>query len=88
MRKAAERTLTVGAFARRARLSPKALRLYDRLGVLSLAAVDEHNGYRESQPAAAPLIVALRRLDMPLAPGRLGARQPNRLPAPSVASRY
>jgi DNA-binding transcriptional MerR regulator len=70
MREAAERTLTIGAFARRARLSPKALRLYDRLGVLSPAAVDEHNGYRryrESQLAAARLIVALRRLDMPLA---------------------
>jgi DNA-binding transcriptional MerR regulator len=70
MREAAERTLTIGAFARRARLSPRALRLYDRLGVLSPAAVDEHNGYRryrESQLAAARLIVALRRLDMPLA---------------------
>jgi DNA-binding transcriptional MerR regulator len=54
MREAAERTLTIGAFARRARLSPKALRLYDRLGILSPAAVDEHNGYRryrESQLA-------------------------------------
>ena len=40
MREAAERTLTIGAFARRARLSPKALRLYDRLGVLGPAAVE------------------------------------------------
>ncbi len=27
--------LTIGAFAARARLSPKALRLYDRLGLLA-----------------------------------------------------
>ena len=70
MREAAERTLTIGAFARRARLSPKALRLYDRLGVLGPAAVDEHSGYRryrESQLEVARLIVSLRRLDMPLA---------------------
>jgi len=32
--------LTIGAFARAARLTPKALRLYDELGVLPPAAVD------------------------------------------------
>ena len=62
-------TLSIGTFARRSRLSPKALRLYDRLGVLAPAAVDDHNGYRlyrESQLEVARLVVSLRRLDMPL----------------------
>lgn len=70
-------TLSIGTFARRSRLSPKALRLspkalrlYDRMGVFTPAQVDEHNGYRlylESQLAIARLVVSLRRLDMPLA---------------------
>jgi DNA-binding transcriptional MerR regulator len=61
--------LTIGIFARRSRLSMKALRLYDRLGLLTPADVDPENGYRryrESQLATARLIVMLRRLDMPL----------------------
>jgi DNA-binding transcriptional MerR regulator len=65
-----ERLLTIGTFARRSRLSPKALRLYDRLGVLRPVHVDEDNGYRrytESQLETARLVVLLRRLDMPLA---------------------
>jgi DNA-binding transcriptional MerR regulator len=64
------RLLTIGAFARRSRLSPKALRLYDRLGVLRPAHVDEDSGYRrysESQLESARLVALLRRLDMPLA---------------------
>jgi hypothetical protein len=40
------RLLTVGAFARAARLTPKALRLCDELGVLPPAAVDPESGYR------------------------------------------
>lgn len=62
--------LSIGVFARRSRLSPKALRLYDRLGVLTPAHVDPENGYRryrESQLAPARLVAMLRRLDMPLA---------------------
>jgi DNA-binding transcriptional MerR regulator len=62
--------LGIGVFARRSRLSPKALRLYDRLGVLPPAHVDEDNGYRryrESQLPTARLVALLRRLDMPLA---------------------
>jgi DNA-binding transcriptional MerR regulator/effector-binding domain-containing protein len=62
--------LSIGAFARRSRLSPKALRLYDRMGVLPPADVNPENGYRryrESQLATARLISMLRRLDMPLA---------------------
>ncbi len=36
--------LTIGVFAARARLSAKALRLYDRLGLLAPAHVDEVSG--------------------------------------------
>ncbi|MFF6781338.1 MerR family transcriptional regulator [Streptomyces sp. NPDC012510] len=62
--------LTIGAFAARARLSAKALRLYDRLGLLAPAYVDEVNGYRyygADQVEHARLVALLRRLDMPLA---------------------
>lgn len=62
--------LGIGVFARRSRLSLKALRLYDRLGLLRPAHVGSDNGYRryrEGQLATARLIAALRRLDMPLA---------------------
>lgn len=62
--------LTIGAFAARARLSPKALRLYDELGLLPPAAVDPSSGYRYYDPAQlerARLVAWLRRLGMPLA---------------------
>lgn len=62
--------LTIGAFARLTRLSPKALRLYDELGLLRPAAVDAESGYRFYDPAQADrarLIAWLRRLGMPLA---------------------
>ncbi|WP_018681727.1 MerR family transcriptional regulator [Actinokineospora enzanensis] len=62
--------LSIGAFARRSRLSIKALRLYDRLGLVRPVRVDPHNGYRwylESQLETARLVGLLRRLDMPLA---------------------
>ncbi len=62
--------LSIGQFARRSLLSPKALRLYDRQGLLEPAEVDPVNGYRryrESQLADARLIARLRQLDMPLA---------------------
>ncbi|MBP2336393.1 MerR family transcriptional regulator [Saccharothrix coeruleofusca] len=62
--------LTIGAFARAARLSPKALRLYDELGLLRPAAVDAESGYRfydADQLERARLIAWLRRLGMPLA---------------------
>ncbi|MFF5980943.1 MerR family transcriptional regulator [Streptomyces olindensis] len=62
--------LTIGAFAARARLSAKALRLYDRLGLLAPAHVDEATGYRyyrAGQVERARLVAMLRRLDMPLA---------------------
>ena len=62
--------LSIGVFARRSRLSMKALRLYERLGLLTPAHVDPSNGYRqyrESQLATARLVAMLRRLEMPLA---------------------
>jgi len=61
--------MTIGEFSRRSQLSLKALRLYERLGLLRPVAVDQRNGYRryhESQLYIARLIVMLRLLDMPL----------------------
>src|SRR6266581_3995848 len=40
------RLLTIGSFARASRLSPKALRLYDELGLLRPARVDPLSAYR------------------------------------------
>ncbi|PAZ10622.1 MerR family transcriptional regulator [Streptomyces sp. SA15] len=65
-----EELLTIGAFAARARLSARALRLYDRLGLLAPAYVDEVSGYRyyrADQVEPARLVALLRQLDMPLA---------------------
>lgn len=62
--------LTIGEFSRRCLLSPKALRLYDRQGLLVPAEVDPATGYRryrETQLETARLIARLRQLDMPLA---------------------
>ncbi|KPI32266.1 putative transcriptional regulator, MerR family [Actinobacteria bacterium OV320] len=64
------RTLTIGAFARACRLSPKALRLYDELDLLRPARVDPATGYRHyavEQLEQARLVAWLRRLGMPLA---------------------
>ncbi|MCK8680533.1 MerR family transcriptional regulator [Streptomyces lichenis] len=64
------RLLTIGAFARASRLSPKALRLYDELGLLTPARVDPLTGYRHYAPEQlehARLVAWLRRLGMPLA---------------------
>ncbi|WP_037605801.1 MerR family transcriptional regulator [Streptacidiphilus rugosus] len=62
--------LTIGAFARLARLTPKALRLYDELGLLRPARVDPASGYRyygTDQLEQARLVAWLRLLGMPLA---------------------
>jgi DNA-binding transcriptional MerR regulator len=62
--------MSIGTFAQLTRLSPKALRLYDELGLLVPARVDEDSGYRyydASQLEQALLVAALRRLAMPLA---------------------
>ncbi|MBN0044756.1 MerR family transcriptional regulator [Streptomyces actuosus] len=63
-------TMTIGAFAKACRLSPKALRLYDELGLLRPARVDADTGYRyyaAGQLERARLVAWLRRLGMPLA---------------------
>ncbi|MFF8243354.1 MerR family DNA-binding transcriptional regulator [Streptomyces griseus] len=60
---------TIGEFARLSRLSAKALRRYDELGLLRPALVDPVNGYRYYDPAQAEgarLVAWLRRIGMPL----------------------
>ncbi|MFC5216846.1 MerR family transcriptional regulator [Streptomyces coerulescens] len=64
------RPLTIGAFAKACRLSPKALRLYDELDLLKPSRVDPDTGYRYyavAQLERARLVAWLRRLGMPLA---------------------
>jgi serine/threonine protein phosphatase PrpC len=61
--------MTIGAFARASQLTPKALRLYDELGLLRPAAVDPDSGYRLYDPEQlehAQLVAQLRRIGMPL----------------------
>lgn len=61
--------MSIGEFARRSRLSPKALRIYDGLGLLSPARVDRLSGYRyyeAVQLEQARLIAALRQVGVPL----------------------
>ncbi|MFG2889805.1 MerR family transcriptional regulator [Streptomyces sp. NPDC048248] len=82
--------LTIGAFARASRLSPKALRLYDELGLLAPARVDPFTGYRHYAPAQlerARLVAWLRRLGMPLARiGEVCERAPG--PAAELVAAY
>jgi DNA-binding transcriptional MerR regulator len=62
--------MSIGEFARVSRLSPKALRLYDELGLLEPARVDDDSGYRyytASQLDRAWLIAGLRQRQIPLA---------------------
>lgn len=66
----ADALMSRGVFARRSGLSLKALRLYERQGLLVPARVDianRYRWYRESQMETARLIVLLRRLGMSLA---------------------
>lgn len=61
--------LTIGEFGRRARLTAKALRIYDDLGLLRPAAIGSSNGYRYydvNQFDTARLIGLLRAADMSL----------------------
>ncbi|MFE2503202.1 MerR family DNA-binding transcriptional regulator [Streptomyces rubiginosohelvolus] len=61
--------VTIGEFARLSRLSAKALRRYDELGLLRPALVDPVNGYRYYDPVqveGARLVAWLRRIGMPL----------------------
>jgi DNA-binding transcriptional MerR regulator len=62
--------VSIGDFARLSALSPRALRLYDEMGLLRPERVDPHSGYRwygAAQAARARRIVALRQLGVPLA---------------------
>jgi len=62
--------LSSGEFARRSRLSAKALRIYDQIGLLRPVDVEPSNGYRRygvDQLSTARLIAMLRGIDMSLA---------------------
>jgi DNA-binding transcriptional MerR regulator len=62
--------MSIGEFARLSRLSAKALRLYDELGLLPPAQVDPDSGYRwyaAGQLDNARLVASLRRIGVPLA---------------------
>ncbi len=81
--------LTIGEFARASRLSPKALRLYDELGLLTPARVDPVSGYRLYEPGQleqARLVAWLRRLGMPLARIRVVCELPPAAAAAEVAA--
>ncbi|MGB9484040.1 MAG: MerR family transcriptional regulator [Candidatus Dormiibacterota bacterium] len=63
-------TLSSGEFTRQSRLSAKALRIYDQIGLLRPGEVDPSNGYRRyrvDQLPTARLIAMLRGVDMSLA---------------------
>jgi DNA-binding transcriptional MerR regulator len=62
--------VSIGEFAQLSGLSPRALRLYDEVGLLLPARVDPQSGYRwyaADQAGRARLIVSLRHLGVPLA---------------------
>jgi DNA-binding transcriptional MerR regulator len=62
--------MSIGEFARRSRLSAKALRIYYDLGLLPPARVDDWSGYRyyeSAQLETAQLIATLRCVGVPLA---------------------
>ena len=66
----AAQRLTIGEFAHQTRLTAKALRIYDEIGLLRPAEVDPANGHRHygaSQVRLARLIGMLRGADMSLA---------------------
>ncbi|MGH0028267.1 MAG: MerR family transcriptional regulator [Myxococcota bacterium] len=66
----ADNHMPIGRFARSCRLSVKALRHYDELGLLAPALVDPASGYRyytRAQARDAVMIGMLRSLDLPLA---------------------
>jgi len=70
--------MSVGEFARLSRLSPKALRLYQRMGVLEPRSVDPatgHGRYTRGQVERARLVASLRQVGIPLADIRLALRQ-------------
>ena len=62
--------LSIGEFAELTRLSRKALRLYDRLGLVTPMAIDPSSRYRRygvDQVERARVVSLMRRAQMPLA---------------------
>lgn len=81
--------LGIGEFARQSGLTPKALRLYDELGLLVPAEVDPYTGYRRYRPGQldrARLVARLRLVGMPLARIRQLAEAPPRTAVDLVTS--
>ncbi|WP_026152352.1 MerR family transcriptional regulator [Actinopolyspora halophila] len=81
--------LSIGEFARESGLTPKALRLYDELGLLPPAHVDPRSGYRSYERAQlekAQLVARLRGLGMPLARIRVVGDLPPLAAATEVTS--
>ncbi|WP_109509954.1 MerR family transcriptional regulator [Nocardioides speluncae] len=71
--------ILIGDFARASGLTPKALRLYDEMGLLAPAEVDPVSGYRwyaADQLDRARLVARLRLVGMPLARIRVVAELP------------
>jgi DNA-binding transcriptional MerR regulator len=63
-----ESLLRSGEFTARTRLTPKALRIYDRIGLLRPAFIDDTNGYRcysIAQIRVGQLIGLLRSAELP-----------------------
>lgn len=80
---------TIGEFAALTGLTPKALRIYDRLDLLAPAAVDPLTGYRSYAPEQverARLVAALRRVGVPLARIRIIADLPAAAAAAELTS--
>jgi len=83
--------LKIGDFAKRSRVSVKALRLYAEVGLLNPVQVDPFTGYRyysEEQLKPAKLILVLRRLDMPLLTIRQVLQAPTAAQAREIVDRY
>jgi DNA-binding transcriptional MerR regulator len=85
--------LSIGTFANMTRLSIKALRLYDQLGILQPLHVDPQTGYRYygvDQLSSARRIRNLRDMDMPLATIRqvLAALQSSPVLAETLVQEY
>ncbi|PUB26166.1 protein phosphatase [Promicromonospora sp. AC04] len=79
--------LSIGEFARASGLTPKALRLYDDLGLLRPDRVDPFTGYRwyvSAQLDRARLVAQLRLIGMPLARIREVASAPSGMAADAV----
>src|SRR5699024_10600819 len=81
--------MNIGEFAQASGLTAKALRLYDKLNLLTPAEIHPHTGYRyydTSQLERARLVASLRGLGMPLARIRTVAELPPQAGATEVAS--